>query len=62
MEEEVEELFHIYVFAPFAVNTAESPKQNELLDQIMSIDDIEQKWDSEEVLTKAANWIKLNSN
>ena len=36
--------------------------QNELLDKIMALPGIENKWDDEEVLTMAENWIKLHRN
>lgn len=36
-------------------------KQNELLDKIMALQNIEENWDSEEVLQMAEEWIEANS-
>ena len=36
-------------------------KQNELLDKIMSLPDIEQRWHSEDVLQMAETWIAANT-
>ncbi|MFN8276962.1 MAG: NAD(P)/FAD-dependent oxidoreductase [Chitinophagales bacterium] len=45
---------------PYADALARGRKQGELLDEIMSMKDIETAWESEVVLNKALNWLDAN--
>ena len=46
---------------PYSIAKEKAEKQNELLDQIMRLTNIEEKWEGEEVLEIAKIWIANNS-
>lgn len=54
--------YAMVTFSDLSYSEAEKrgEKQNELLDAIMALPDIENKWDSEEVMSKAEKWINEN--
>ncbi len=54
--------YSMVVFSDLSYNEAKlrGEKQNELLDKIMALPDIEQRWQSEDVLQMAENWIAAN--
>ena len=56
--------YAMVTFSDLSYNEAKKrgEQQNVLLDKIMAIPGIESKWDSEEVLTIAENWIEKNRN
>ncbi|MBL0308994.1 MAG: FAD-dependent monooxygenase [Bacteroidetes bacterium] len=56
--------YSMVTFSDLSYNEAKrrGEKQNELLDRLMAVPGIEQKWDSEEVLQMAGEWIKSNEH
>ncbi len=54
--------YSMVVFSDLSYNEAKlrGEKQNELLDIIMALPDIEQRWDSDEIIQLAEEWVKAN--
>lgn len=54
--------YSMVVFSDLSYNEAKlrGEKQNELLDKIMALPDIEQRWDSDEIIQLAEEWVNAN--